>query len=232
MILNLCKAFKPPADDSDFSSCSKISEPGYAFIANSNNMCYALSSSQNLPDITEILDDKKKPVGVDVTYTFNDKIGLNIKITCDKTMESGQIKNSHYLGKTGQHFEKIEFTSKDACPAIDLGSLFEFVSNYRYLWGGLFMIVGVFITFWGREMMKPTVFLLTLILVSTALMLLMYTMFFNNNHEDWVVWLTLGLSVLAGLVVAFFMVKFLKFGIAMTGGAAGASLGFGIMTAL
>jgi len=94
------------------------------------------------------------------------------------------------------------------------------------------MIVGVFITFWGREMMKPTVFLLTLILVSTALMLLMYTMFFNNNHEDWVVWLTLGLSVLAGLVVAFFMVKFLKFGIAMTGGAAGASLGFGIMTAL
>lgn len=45
----------------------------------------------------------------------------------------------------------------------------------------------------------------------------------------WVNWTVLSLCAISGLVAGFFLVKFLKFGIALTGGTAGAALAFLIL---
>mmetsp|Transcript_35880 Transcript_35880/g.55076 ORF Transcript_35880/g.55076 Transcript_35880/m.55076 type:complete len:207 (-) Transcript_35880:105-725(-) len=106
-----------------------------------------------------------------------------------------------------------------------MNELFIFLQDYKYLWGALFFIKGAAITFFGRVAIKPTVFVVSFILSAFFLMLTIYSIFGENERKEWVNWTVLGGCLIAGAVIGTFMVKFLKFGIALLGAFAGISLG-------
>jgi hypothetical protein len=66
-------------------------------------------------------------------------------------------------------------TSRDACPAFDVNSLFTFLDQYKFFWGLLFIFKGLVANFFGRKSIKHTVFLVSFLSSTLGLMLFIYT---------------------------------------------------------
>jgi hypothetical protein len=121
--------------------------------------------------------------------------------------------------------QEVSFHSFDACPAFDSSFIWDFLYDYRFLWGIVFVIMGAFINFYGRKMIEPTTFFMTFVLITLLLLLVIYSMFLRHGtYKSWVGWLTLSICAVIGLVVGYFAVKFINYGVALVGGGVGACI--------
>ena len=112
------------------------------------------------------------------------------------------------------------------CSKFDLNALWQFLDDYSYIWGVLFIVSGVFLAFFGRKLFKAAIFMVSAILTVFAILLLFYTTFLKDTTETWVGWTVLACSILIGLVVGFFMMKLERLGAAILAGWGGFLLGF------
>jgi len=75
-------------------------------------------------------------------------------------------------------------------------------------------------------MIRPTVFIVATCFVSLLLALIVYSLFIGaGNHSDWLNWFMLALCVVAGLVAGYVLMKSIKLGVGLLGGATGFALG-------
>jgi len=103
-------------------------------------------------------------------------------------------------------------TSDQVCPSFDLNALWEFMDEYSYIWGVLFIVGGIFLGFFGRKLFKAAIFTVASIVCVFAILLLFYSTFLKDTTEMWVNWVVLVCSIIIGLVVGFFVMKLERFG--------------------
>jgi len=118
-----------------------------------------------------------------------------------------------------------EIVGEGACPVFTLNGLWTFLEQYYWLWGAIFIVVGVFLTFLGRKLFLAAVFIAGFVLTGIIFLAVCYGTFLSDNSEDWVGWLMLSLSIVLGIIVGVLLVKYSKFAAAVIGAWAGYILG-------
>lgn len=87
------------------------------------------------------------------------------------------------------------------------------------------IILGAILNFFGRKLFRPVIFLTGLILTVSFIMIIFYLFFFNENRKSYVGWIVLAVGFVAGLVIGFLLVKFIKVGAFLFAGWGGFTLG-------
>ena len=124
----------------------------------------------------------------------------------------------------------MEMNSFNACPVFDLDAIYQFITKYAILFGLIFMALGLFVNFFGRKMIKPTVFIIGCVMTAMICAFILYALFLQSDHADWLNWFMLVICILLGLLVGYLLVRFLKYGIGILGGGAGFAVGLLICT--
>jgi hypothetical protein len=106
-----------------------------------------------------------------------------------------------------------------------LNQLWDFLGKYEYLFGVFFIVGGLLLSLFGRRLIKVAVFLLTQLIVTFIILILAYSWFFNKDTEEWLFWTILGVSIVAGIIAGYFMLKSLYVGVSIIGAWGGISLG-------
>lgn len=103
--------------------------------------------------------------------------------------------------------------------------MFTFLEEWEYLFGAVFIAIGILLTFFGRKFFLAAVFIAATFIVALLLLILCYGTFLSENEEEWVGWVTLSVSIVIGLIAGALLVKFNRFAAAAVGAWAGYILG-------
>lgn len=82
----------------------------------------------------------------------------------------------------------------------------NFLEKYKYVFVGIFIILGFFTCFFGQQMMKACIFIITAVggaMISGSL-------FFEFTHlstEEWTLWLIFAVCVIIGCVLGYIAIK-------------------------
>ena len=225
IIFNFCETFVP--DDTTYHNCPNDGGFGYLYDLDQSK-CHPLSSKSDEVKFEETFEDDTLK-GVKLTFPSNGgdcPNQMEIQLTCNKDRKVGQPDNYNVqLDPSNTCIELISMDAYEACPSFDMNGVISFMMDHKYAWGAVFVLIGVIVNFFGRKAIKPTIFLITTILVSFFLMLLIYSIFSDDSRENWVDWTVLGVSLLIGAVLGFILTKFIGIGIGVLGGFGGVSLG-------
>ena len=156
-----------------------------------------------------------------VGRSSEDKTGLIINVDCDKSALNPKENGTAYNDKEGR--KVIHIISQAGCPAFDINHIFDFIYNYRFVFGGILIVIGLFTLFFGIQMMHVTVFSVASVSFTFLILLLLFK--FIDNQDAWVFWVLGVLALLVSFVIGYIAIKTEKFGIALVGGAAGFALG-------
>ena len=89
----------------------------------------------------------------------------------------------------------------------------------------IFLIIGLVITFFGRTLFKPVLFITGMLLSVSLVWLIFYSTFLSSKTEQWVGWVVLGCSLLLGLIIGVIFIKIVKLGAFCVGAWGGFALG-------
>ena len=128
-----------------------------------------------------------------------------------------QLTNSTQMSTT--------MTSTSACPVYTYNALIAYLVTYQYIFGPLFMIIGLFMALAGRKFFKGTVFLVGAIIVAFFILTISYQTFLASAQREWVNWLTVSAAIIVGLACGLVAVKLEKFGACLIAGWAGFCVG-------
>ena len=93
------------------------------------------------------------------------------------------------------------------------------------------VVVGFTLCFFGRALVRPTLFLLGIFIATLVIMYIFYSTFLKTDTKTWVAWTVLGGSVFVGLILGFIFQKFAKVGAFALAGWGGFTLGLILYTA-
>lgn len=120
------------------------------------------------------------------------------------------------------------------CPRFQYGIFAKFMTKYAFLWGGIMIVFGLVLAFFGNRFLTGVIAicscLITILLGVYFTSMFVDAVFDYDKIENYAVWIILGLWIIIGLVVGYFMVKKRKWGIALMGCFGGVVLGLLITT--
>jgi len=116
-------------------------------------------------------------------------------------------------------------TSSLACPIFTMNAFIQFIDTYKVIWGAAFIILGFFIAFFGRYLLKITVFIAGTVLIAFIILVVFYATFLSDKTASWVSWLVVSLAIVIGLVGGYFLAKYEKVDAALLGAWGGFTLG-------
>lgn len=102
-------------------------------------------------------------------------------------------------------------SSNYACPVFTANALVQFLDEYKFVFGFLFIGIGLFMAVLGFKLFQAALFIVVTIVVSFLLMFIFYATFLSANTKEWVGWTVFASSVLIGLLAGFLMTKLEKF---------------------
>lgn len=185
--------------------------PGGAFSYYfSNNICFPqivpLSSQ-----VKEVININSKVNGVALSYN-NDKLteeqkkgvgpNLRYRITCNKDI-TGAPKWSH---TTEGEYIVLSTEHSSGCPK-NLDDFLELVKMYKWIFGLIFVAIGVIFAFFGRHAYKWTLMLTGFVLGFFVVAIISYSFGIFHNSSDGLKWGILAVSLLVGLIVGFLLYK-------------------------
>lgn len=103
--------------------------------------------------------------------------------------------------------------------------MWVFLDEYDWLWGGLFIIAGLFLCFFGKKLFKLSVLMVTSFIVVTGLLFLFYETILYEDYDIWIGWTSVICSIMIGLVSGVFMMKLDRVGGGVVAGWGGFVLG-------
>jgi uncharacterized membrane protein HdeD (DUF308 family) len=80
--------------------------------------------------------------------------------------------------------------------------------DYKIVFAILFIIIGVFLAFFGRFLVSVTVFILGALLSTAGLLLIFYKFLLTSVTPLWISWSVFGGAILVGLLIGFILTKF------------------------
>merc|ERR1712110_875405 len=176
--------------------------------------------------------------GLNMTYESTAKCSgdtpytLNVINSCDTNRAKTDF--AHLVNHTDDSGCEIvlNYSSNHGCPAFSLDLFLAFVSEYWYIWGGVFILLGLFISFFGNAFVAVIIFLACGI---AGWAFLPWLVFFivekaGGDPSVGVSWVIFGSCAVVGLLVGIFMAKCKKLAIALIGAGGGVALGFMLTT--
>ena len=74
---------------------------------------------------------------------------LTIGMICDKNLDTPLISALETL--SGECNYQATFTGAQACPTFDVSAIWDFLNNYKWLWGIAMIVGGVILCAFGRK---------------------------------------------------------------------------------
>lgn len=173
------------------------------------------SNGSNIEQVSLVYTSQEAIDGCD-TATFT------VNLICDTSIETPSTTTT--VTKSGCNYS-TSISAADACPVFTVNGLWTFLEQYDWLWGAVFIVLGVFLTFLGRKLFLAAVFIASFFLTGLLFLAICYGTFLSDNSEDWVGWLMLAISIILGTIVGVLLVKYSKFAAAVIGAWAGYILG-------
>ncbi len=116
-------------------------------------------------------------------------------------------------------------TSTSACPIFTYNAFIQWLDTYAVIFGAIFMILGIFLAFFGRYLLKIAVFIAGTVLIAFIILVVFYSTFLSDKTASWIGWLVVSFAVIAGLVGGYFLQKYERFDAALLGAWGGFTLG-------
>lgn len=82
--------------------------------------------------------------------------------------------------------------------------------TYKYLWGSLFIVVGIFLAFLGRKLFNVAVFIIAAVVSAGLILIIFYSTFLEKKTDAWVGWLVVSLAIIVGLGLGYLATKLEK----------------------
>jgi hypothetical protein len=99
------------------------------------------------------------------------------------------------------------------------------MGNNWYISSPILIFIGFFLLLWGLHRHEFTLIVLAFILAFLLMMTFFFIFLITSNTTDTVLYILLGISVLIGIVFAFLMKKFHKYGFFLIGLVVGIEVG-------
>jgi len=116
-------------------------------------------------------------------------------------------------------------TSSSACAIFTYNAFIQWLDTYAYIFGGIFILMGIFLAFFGRYLLKIAVFIAGTVLIAFIILVVFYATFLSDKTASWIGWLVVSFAVIAGLVGGYFLAKYERFDAALLGAWGGFTLG-------
>ena len=180
---------------------------------------------------TEITDDSLNIIGLTLNFASSSntcpsdptrKFSLKVDVVCS---ESSTLEFQEFGGDSCDMV--LKYASKSGCPVFSYDKFMMFINKYYYLWGAALIAAGVFVAFFGNNLVNGVIMLVSSILVW---LLASYGIFWildktGTNTSDTVNWVILGACAIVGGVVGYVLMKTRKFGIAVLSAWGGVLIG-------
>lgn len=126
----------------------------------------------------------------------------------------------------------VQYNSNQGCPDFSLDLFLAFVAQYWYIWGGVFILLGLFLSLFGNAFVAAVIFLAGTIAAWATLSWLVFFIVDKAGAEpsEAVCWVILGSCLLVGLLLGWLLTKCRKLAIALVGAGGGVALGFMLTT--
>lgn len=141
--------------------------------------------------------------------------GLDVGLYCDENAV-----NTTYgtlSPNTQKTYYYTSMTNAAACPIYTYNALVQFVLEYKYLWGSVFILMGVFLAFFGRNLFSAALFIVAAIVFIGLILVIFYSTFLSDT-TNLVTWIVITCTILVGLLVGFFAMKLEKIGACLLAG--------------
>ena len=100
------------------------------------------------------------------------------------------------------------------CPVFTYNPLIKFISRYEWFFGGVFIILGIILAFFGRTLFPYAMFIFGSFITSGGILLLCYVTYLQRDQKAYVIWFTFIMAVVCGLVMGYLCAKFERLGAA------------------
>jgi hypothetical protein len=157
------------------------------------------------------------------------KTQFNINIFCDPNtlFDYNPIANV-----TDPCAPSVQVISKVGCPLISPDIIMEWLAGVEKFFGIFFIGGGIFLCFFGFQLIGPTVCIIGLLTGVIVTMLIWYTFFFSADINTKQIWIFLGIGVVVGVALGLLLMKYPKIGAGMAAGYGGAVGGIMVNTIL
>lgn len=145
--------------------------------------------------------------GTNKNYTTQYKMLCNPNMT--NSTEPYKILNSKDFD-TNKCENELIIESKEACPKANFFGIWKFLNDYSYLFGAILIAAGLFGMFFGAKLIVVTIFLITTATTITAVFLFMFYFALPNGGHPAIIWVVLGISIVCGLVLGYFITRYNK----------------------
>jgi len=102
----------------------------------------------------------------------------------------------------------IVFESKLACPKANFYEVWKVLNDNYWIFGASMIILGLFLNFLGSKFISITIYIITGILTILFFFILMFQYIIPSGADPAIVWVVLGISVIIGGVLGYFVVKY------------------------
>jgi hypothetical protein len=117
------------------------------------------------------------------------------------------------------------FKSKTGCKKGQLSAIWEWFNNNKWAMFVFFLVSGLIICFMGRTIFKPILFIVSVFVAFSFVMLIAYSTFLSDNPKAWAGWVTIAVAVVLGLFLGWLLLKFIRIGIFIVAAMGGYSVG-------
>ncbi len=144
-----------------------------------------------------------------------------VQQNCD---ESATTVTTGPLSWTGITYATYQ-TSSTACPIFTFNALIQFIQDFKYIFGPIFIVIGLFLAILGRKLFSAAIFIVGALIVTGFILMIFYSTFLADNTATWLSWLVVSLAIVVGVVCGFLLTKVEKIGGALLAGWGGFVLG-------
>ena len=141
---------------------------------------------------------------------------MTFKMHCDNNKDKYKeeyhkfnIKEAHFNVSSCEN--EIIFESYSACPLLDFYLIWRKLQEMRVVSTIIFVVVGIFLLFFGLKFQKINIFILTLLtsIIILFVLILQYMIPSGGNREIFF-WLTLVISIILGVLISYIFVDNLQ----------------------
>jgi len=106
----------------------------------------------------------------------------------------------------------------------------HFLEPYQKYWGAGLIVLGIFLAFFGNDMLNFVIYIVVCLTVVSLLGGVAFKLFVKSDTKNWIQWVILAIVLLIGNIAGFFVASMRKLGIAIIGAFGGVMLGISVNT--
>jgi len=80
----------------------------------------------------------------------------------------------------------FNYNSVHGCAIFSMSKFFTFLHTYYYLWGGILILVGIFLAFFGNKFVNAVIYIVTALAVFFIVAGLFFELAMKNVSKMWV----------------------------------------------